>query len=232
MKWIVKQSNGRIRRGYVRDWREFRSAAALFGERAAEMDTPPGLLTREWGHRAANLESEVFVPLSLASIGGLATSMVAACICWLGAVDAEVAGVATLGSGSAVFVVTLYNIARRQLDSLWTREEYGEDLPAPPPQLPEPRRVRVEVAQQDGAGKTRGLRWAELPISDTQYEHLRTYLLNHDRVNRDGLVGAGACALHGYAELKAALLAAGLIREIDAKGSAEVTPAGKAMARG
>ncbi len=213
----------KIRRGYKREHDRYMHAVAgragYMPEPASE--TPDGLLERRYAWRAASFTSEVLVPVTLA--GGFAVTGAGA-----GYMLAEWRG-AMIGAGVA-WGVSFAALVSHQLRSLWIEESFGEEEEVAP-QLPEPRQVRVEVAQQDGAGKTRGLRWAELPISDTQYEHLRTYLLNHDRVNRDGLVDAGVCALHGYAPLKAALLAAGLIREIDGKGTAEVTPAGKAMAR-
>ena len=232
MKWSIMQSNGRVRRGYVRDWRDFQQAMMMLGgDRAAELDTPPGLLTREWGHRAANVESEVLVPLTLSVVGGFAAGVLAACTCCLAQFDSEAAGVLTLGSGSAVFVMAFYNIARRQLDSLWTREEYGEDLPAPPPATAAPdKQIRLEIANADSAGNLRGLRFADLPIDEKRFTKLCLHITNGGVVNRAKLTEIGICSQPDYPAFRSALLAAGIVAEVDGRGGVQVTRRGQSVA--
>ena len=212
-----------IRRGYKREHHDYMHAVAgAAGYMPEPVNvTPDGLLERRYAWRAASFTSEVLVPFSLA--GGFALTGAAA-----GYMLAQWRG-ALVGAGIG-WGVTFAALVQHQLRSLWIEETFGEEEETAPA-LPAPRTVRVEVAQHDGNGKLHGLRWAELPISDSQYEHLRTYVLNHDSISRAGLREAGACSHHQYAELKAALLAAGLVREIDSKGTAEITPAGKALAR-
>ena len=220
------------RRGYRREYDEFHQAVAgMYGHAPSDGGAaaiPDGLLRREFAWRPANAVSEVFVPMSLAmgyavigaGVGALIGDAYAGNL-W------RFSGIGALVLGAGAFAT----ITRQQLRSLWTMEEYGDEETETSPIASPPRTVHVEITEQDERGRFRRMRFVDLPLTEQQYDRLTLHIINSREFSRDALTKASVCSQKTYPQLKAAMLAAGLIREIDRKGTVEITPAGRAMAR-
>jgi len=181
----------KIRRGYVRERQQFASAVTQIDATAAlpEM-TPDGLLRREYAWRKADFISEVLVPASIAgAYGVMGASWGAIAAVALRVSDVPAAAIfGGIVCGSAAFVV----VTRRQLDSLWTIEEYGEEEisvagppPAPPPREPHVLAINSYQGQQNQARDQRNRRRSELIqfvrrcyISGTSWDVHKKFLAN------------------------------------------------------
>jgi len=188
---------------------------------------PDGLLRREYAWRKADIVSEVAVPFCLA--GGYA-----AIGAGVGALLADAAGIdlllisaiGALLTGAVAYTV----ITKRQLQSLWTMEEYGEEeTEERPVKLPPPKQVQLEITEVRN-GRAAGMKFMDLPISDKQLARLSLHLVgNRGKFSRDAL--SGILSQSEYPEVKRILLGAGFLREVDRKGSVVLTPTGRVMLR-
>ncbi len=134
----------KTRRGYTRPQNSYpQMAAGALG--APHLDeTPAGLLRREYAWREAKITSEVIVPVSLSAGYAIIGASAGALLARAGGHDpATAATIGALLTGATAYAV----ITKRQLQSLWAVEEYGEETetetpivtpaPAPPPR-PDP----------------------------------------------------------------------------------------------
>jgi len=114
----------KMRRGYKRPQNNYSQlATAALG--APQLDeTPEGLLRREYAWRAATVVSEIVVPFSLAGGYAVIGAGAGAILAQTGGQDAApAAAIGALLAGAVSYAV----ITKRQLQSLWAIEEYGEE---------------------------------------------------------------------------------------------------------
>ena len=202
--------------------------SAGYGTAPADM-LPEGLLRREYAWRKADIMSEFGVPLCIScgyAMIGAGTGAVLANIMYVA--PGPVVALVALVTGSVAYIVT----TKRQLQSLWTVEEYGEEeatevrglLPAPEVV----KSVRLEIEEKRN-GRTHSLKFLDLPISDHKLLALARHLVASKRFSRDVLEKASILTKDEYTEVKRILLNVGFLREIDRKGTTELTSAGKSM---
>ena len=156
----------KIRRGYHRAAQSFDHALspAVAGG-APNLDIiPDGLLRREYAWRKADIMSEVVVPFCLAGGYALIGAGVGALLGDAGGVDPLTLSLGcALGAGAIAFSV----ITKRQLQSVWMQEEFGEDIEEPvlPPAPREQERVIIVNGfrdRQQYEGATRAAENSEL----------------------------------------------------------------------
>ena len=227
MKRITRQypPNRVVRRGYTRNAAQFSDLADLVGpQQALQSEPPAGLLTREYSHRPASFESEFLVPFCIASVNATVAAITASAIGLLAQSNHTAA--AALLTAAVTFGLSFYSTTTRQLNSLWTREEYGEEIIEPAGTAPPPPPVRVEITEK--APSSIGVKYLDLPLTQAQLNRLVIHLQNGGTFSRD----ATAHIFRGkeeYPETKRLLLNAGLLREIDRRGAVELTSAGRAI---
>jgi len=232
MKKIPRQyqhpHNRVVRRGYVRNFSDFNALADVVGTAAAMQAEPPaGLLMREYSHRAASIESEFAVPLFISTVNAAIAAVAAVAVGYLARSDYTAAAAVLIAA--ATFGTSFYQTTKRQLDSIWTREEYGEEViePASAPALPAPpSTVHIEIAEKRASGTA--MKFLDLPITDQQLARLAIHLHNGGTFSRDATAHIFA-GKEQYPETKRILTGAGLLREVDRKGTVELTSAGKSL---
>ena len=99
-------------------------------------------------------------------------------------------------------------------------EPVAPALPAPPPT------VHVEIAERRATGTA--LKFLDLPITNELLARLAIHLHNGGVFSRDATAHIFK-SKEQYPETKRLLLSAGLLRELDRKGTVELTSAGKAL---
>ncbi len=223
-----------VRRGYKRNANNFDQAMTLpynfnkeppMNSMGLPDIVPDGLLRREYAWRKADIMSEVAVPVCLAGGYAIIGASAGALLANMAGTDPMTAStVGALVTGAVAYAI----ITKRQLQSLWAIEEYGEEESEERPALPRPtQHVQIEVTEMRN-GRAASMRFLDLPISDKQLARMAMHLVgNGKNFSRDAM--SHILSKSEYPEVKRKMLSAGLLREIDRKGTAELTAAGKAL---
>ncbi len=223
----------RVKRGYVRNQHLFAHTITADPQQAhttvATFETPDRLERREYAWRSASLESEFAVPLCAAVGCGVCTALLAGSVAYLGARPYTVTAVVL--TFSSVSTVALWRFISRQLDSLWTIEEYTTETAAPPRKqrhYTPPKEVQIEVAEMQH-GRLAHMKFLDLPISDHQLQQLAIHVVANEKAFSRRSLCPQILSRGEYETVRAKLHHAGFLRQIDNKGTVELTTAGRKM---